>query len=260
MNEITIRPDALETLVDTVVTKITEAQKVLPGQAGIQVRTLERDLESRMWEQAAAETARYATERALNAQPVRQVRYALNGRFDLLELALGEVQVEGFYAEFGVYRGASLGFIADRIDTVIYGFDSFEGLPEDWFLTATKGLYNLGGEAPTIQATQRNYRILKGMFVDTLPTFTSQIEGRAAFLHIDSGLFSSAQTALEGLADRIVAGTIIVFDEYWNYPGWREHEFKAFQGFCAAHGVTYRYLAFTPASYSVAVRIESVGG
>jgi hypothetical protein len=60
------------------------------------------------------------------------------------------------------------------------------------------------------------------------------------------------------LADRCVAGTIILFDEYFNYPNWEVHEYKAFQEFVTKYAVKYRYLAF--ARQQVAVRIESIGG
>jgi hypothetical protein len=52
-----------------------------------------------------------------------------------------------------------------------------------------------------------------------------------------------------------VPGTIIVFDEYFNYPNWEEHEYKAFQEFIGESGLGYRYLGF--ARQQVAVRIEA---
>ena len=42
------------------------------------------------------------------------------------------------------------------------------------------------------------------------------------------------------LQDRIVSGTIIVFDEYWNYPGWEQHEFRAWQ----EQARPYRYVGY----------------
>jgi len=46
---------------------------------------------------------------------------------------------------------------------------------------------------------------------------------------------------------------VIVFDEYFNYPNWERHEFKAWQEFVTRHALTYQYLAF--ARQQVAVRI-----
>ena len=52
----------------------------------------------------------------------------------------------------------------------------------------------------------------------------------------------------------MISGTVILFDEYFNYPNWERHEFKAFQEFVSANVVKYTYLAF--ARQQVAVRIE----
>ena len=76
-----------------------------------------------------------------------------------------------------------------------------------------------------------------------------------AFLHIDCDLYSSTQTIFNLLSDRIVPGTVILFDEYFNFPNWENHEFKAFQEFVAEKGVKYTYLGF--ARQQVAVRIDS---
>lgn len=77
-------------------------------------------------------------------------------------------------------------------------------------------------------------------------------------MHIDCDLYSSTRTILALLAPRIVAGTIILFDEYFNYPNWEQHEYKAFQEFAAASDVKYTYLGF--ARQQVAVQIGSIGG
>ena len=74
-------------------------------------------------------------------------------------------------------------------------------------------------------------------------------------MYIDSDLYSSAKTILEALTDRIVQGTIIVFDEYFNYPNWKNHEFKAFKQFTNKENVLYEYLAFTSKS-AVYTRIK----
>jgi hypothetical protein len=60
---------------------------------------------------------------------------------------------------------------------------------------------------------------------------------------------------LEGLAAHIVSGTVILFDEYLNYPGWQEHEFKAFAEYVERHAVRYRYVGFASSGSSVAVQI-----
>jgi len=40
------------------------------------------------------------------------------------------------------------------------------------------------------------------------------------------GAYSSTKTVFDTLADRIVPGTVIVFDEFFNYPGSKRGESK----------------------------------
>ena len=213
-----------------------------------------------MYEQATLESAIYANGHMVNAKPFRQQKFmGGGGRLELLEYALTLVTVEGFYAEFGVFRGDTLSLIATRIDQVVYGFDSFEGTPGDWFLNIEKGSFSLQGNLPDLNIPQRNFRLVKGWFNESIPLFASQIDDKAAFLHIDCDLYESTKSVFEGIGDRIQAGTVIVFDDYFNYPSWRSHEFRAFQEFCKARNAIYKYLGFTPTMCAVAVLIESVG-
>lgn len=196
---------------------------------------------------AAASSADYIL------QHMRAARNLIR-REDLLKFALEQCTIDGLVIEFGVYRGASLCFIADHEPRPVYGFDSFEGLPEDWTHLQQKGRFSLAGEAP--QLGRSNIVLVKGWFKDTLPQFISQHPEPARFIHVDSDLYSSAVTVLTHLAPRIVPGTVILFDEYFNYPGWEHHEHKAFQEFISASGLIYEYLGFASTHYSVAVRIQ----
>ena len=102
-----------------------------------------------------------------------------------------------------------------------------------------------------------NVRLHRGYFDASLPPWLNDNPGPVAFIHIDCDLYSSTKTILELLAPRLAAGTVILFDEYFNYPNWERHEFKAFQEFVSARRVKYTYLAF--ARQQVAVRIDSIG-
>jgi hypothetical protein len=52
---------------------------------------------------------------------------------ELMHHALSRVTVDGLYAEFGVNNGGTIAYIArQKPAQTIHGFDSFEGLPEDW--------------------------------------------------------------------------------------------------------------------------------
>ena len=54
------------------------------------------------------------------------------------------------------------------------------------------------------------------------------------------------QQKLYSIFSRIIAGTVIVFDEYWNYPGWRQHEHLAFEEFKAKTGIVSEAIGFVP--------------
>jgi hypothetical protein len=76
-------------------------------------------------------------------------------------------------------------------------------------------------------------------------------------MHIDCDIYSSTVDILQGVGDLLQAGTIILFDEYFNYPEWRRHEFKAWQEFVAEHDISYEYLGF--GRQQVLLRVTSIG-
>jgi hypothetical protein len=175
---------------------------------------------------------------------------------ELIEYALRAVKVDGHYLEFGVFTGGTIRFIAARTSgRLVHGFDSFEGLPEAW------GGFNLGGRAFDLKGrlprVPANVRLYRGWFDTSLPAWLKANVGSIAFVHVDCDLYSSTKTIFTLLAERLVPGTVILFDEYFNYPNWEHHEFKAFQEFVAERGVKYIYLGF--ARQQVAVRIDAVG-
>jgi len=175
------------------------------------------------------------------------------GRAELLEQALSRCLPSGLVMEFGVYKGASLKLIADRLTGPVQGFDSFEGLPEDWTGPQKKGRFSLGGELPG--GLPMSVQLHKGWFSDTLPAFLAANPGAVRFAHIDCDLYSSARTVLDLLASRLVDGSILVFDEYFNYAGWQRHEHRALQEASAKHGFSFRYIGYASAWGSVGIRV-----
>jgi predicted O-methyltransferase YrrM len=168
----------------------------------------------------------------------------------LVEHALGEVSGHGLYLEFGVGRGKSMRWIASQVSGAIHGFDSFEGIQEYWNGNpvgsfAQKKLPKVPG----------NVEFHVGYFDATLPGFLEKHAGPVAFLHVDCDLYSSTVTILEALGNRLQPGAIVLFDEYYNFHRWQEHEFKAFQEFVARAGLKYEYIAFSVTGQQVAIRV-----
>lgn len=143
---------------------------------------------------------------------------------------------DGLVLEFGVFQGKSANRIADEISPrLIHGFDSFRGLPEPWLISDSRiyptGHFALHGRLPDVRP---NVRLVHGWFKDTIPLFLTFVKGQAAFINIDADLYSSALTILSLLDSRIVPGTIIRFDEFYDrwsgpsiYPLWKDGEHKA---------------------------------
>ena len=113
--------------------------------------------------------------------------------------------------------------------------------------------FNLGGRIPRVQS---NVLLHRGYFDASVPAWLNSHPGPVAFVHLDCDLYSSTKVVLNFLAPRLVPGTVILFDEYFNYSNWEQHEFKAFQEFVSEYRVSYTYLAF--ARQQVAVRIDSI--
>ncbi len=163
----------------------------------------------------------------------------------------------GAILEFGVAGGASINVIAAAARGPVHGFDSFEGLPENWggHLELRRS-FSQGGRLPKVPA---NVTLHKGWFETTLPAWKAAHPDPVGFLHVDCDIYSSSRYVLSGLADRFQIGTVIKFDEYFNYPGWRRHEFRAWQEIVAEYGLGYDYIAVAALDGAVAVKITGLG-
>ncbi len=147
----------------------------------------------------------------------------------------------GMVLEFGVGSGETLRVIAAECPgRHVVGFDVFSGLPETWRSDFPAGAF-AQESLPEVPGAD----LVVGLFDDTLPGFVAEHEGPVAFLHLDADLYSSTRTVLDLLGERLVPGSVIVFDEYFNYPGWQDHEHKAWNEFVERTGVTYRWEAYS---------------
>jgi Macrocin-O-methyltransferase (TylF) len=175
----------------------------------------------------------------------------------LLKFCLAEA-APGAILEFGVAGGASITRIAEAaVGRPVHGFDSFEGLPEHWRGHLNlRGTFTQGGRLPKVPA---NVTLHKGWFDATLPAWKAAHPDLVGFLHIDCDLYSSTRLVLRELADRLQIGTVIKFDEYFNYPNWRKHEFRAWQEAVAEFGIRYEYIAFAAKDCAAAVRVTGLG-
>ena len=173
-------------------------------------------------------------------------------RADLLSHSLAVARPDGLVLELGVAAGASLRFLASQTGEPVYGFDSFAGLPADWQPGFPAGSL---AQAEPPSDLPPNAHLVIGMFEDTLSAFAASHSGPVRFLHIDCDLYESTKIAFDAFGDRLVAGSVIVFDELLTYPGWRDHEYRAFQEFISRTRRPFDHIAWIPGGTQVAVRM-----
>jgi O-methyltransferase len=135
------------------------------------------------------------------------------------------------YLEFGVASALSFTWWltnSKNKDSRFYGFDTFEGLPEDWGFFYKKGAMSHG----VTQLDDNRHQFIKGLFQDTLTNFIEEnvVELKSEkrkIIHMDADLFSSTLFVLSQLYPYLHKGDVIIFDEF-NVPS---HEYYAFEIF-----------------------------
>ena len=177
-----------------------------------------------------------------------------NNRNEVFNCALRHLKFDGIVAEFGVKSGTTIKMLANKPvlkKKTLYGFDSFTGIPEDWSGTKTlKGQLSNQGKIPKLG---KNIKLIPGWFSDTLPEFRKNHKEKIALFHIDCDLYSSTKDILDNFAKDFTKGSILIFDEYFNYPNWQNHEHKAWAEFTKKHSIKFKYLCY--AHTQIAVQI-----
>ena len=149
--------------------------------------------------------------------------------------------------------GTTLKIIADAVanDRAVIGFDTFTGLPEAWRTGFPVGEF-AQSEVPKVVGAE----LIVGLFEDELPAFLARTEEQIAFLHVDCDLYSLTKTVLDLAGEHLAPDAVLVFDEFFNYPGWQLHEFRAWTEFIEQTGRTFEYLAYTGNNEQVVVRLH----
>jgi hypothetical protein len=167
-------------------------------------------------------------------------------REEFWKYAINRASIPGIYAEFGVSWGKSLTRLANFAPSgsQFYGFDSFQGLQEDF--TGTNfgvGAFSTGGVLPKVPA---NVKLVPGWFRDSLPRFLNDVDENFCFIHLDADTYESTLEVLTLIRKRIPSGCILVFDEYIGVPNWQNNEHKAWTEFSRKNRIKFEFLAFAP--------------
>lgn len=154
--------------------------------------------------------------------------------FDLAAPTLANIPV--LYLEFGVWKGDATRYWSKLLkhpQSVLHGFDSFEGLPEAWNHATGKSHFSTDGQIPVIDDSR--VKFFKGWFDQTLKTYKVPAHTQL-MLNLDADLYSSTKTVLDYFKEYIKPGTFIYFDEFND----RFHEMKAFDEFIKETGMKFK--------------------
>ena len=156
------------------------------------------------------------------------------------------------YLEFGVASGQSFNWFMSQnshTHSRFYGFDTFDGLPEDWG-PFKKGAFSNNNEVPLIK--DHRGKFLKGLFQQTVPAFLPELDNsQRNVLMMDADLWSATLYVLTSFAPFIKKGDIIFFDEFV-VP---THEFKAFLDFTQSYYINLELVAAANNYYFVAFKV-----
>lgn len=166
-----------------------------------------------------------------------EAKRRLPDREAVFDVVIDEIKGQQvLYLEFGVFEGASMKYWSDALEhpeAVLRGFDSFEGLPEDWGFGFEKGRFDLGGSPPVLADDRVEF--IKGWFEETLPGFVVPPH-EVLVIAMDADLYSSTIYVLHQLEKTIGPGTYIYFDDM-SRP---DHEPRAFEEFIQETGRRFR--------------------
>lgn len=176
-------------------------------------------------------------------------------RYKLYEYIFRDKGLDGeiLYLEFGVSGGFSFDWwIKNNLHPLsrFAGFDTFEGLPEDWG-GFKKGAMTTHSEVPDVEDTRAVF--VKGLFQDTLPSFLAEIDKeKKKVIMMDADMYSSTLYVLTSLAPFLRSGDIVLFDQF-NVP---MHEFLAFTNFTQSYYTKFRLLGAANNYYFCAFEVE----
>jgi len=165
-----------------------------------------------------------------------------------------KVNMDDLFLEFGVYNGDSINLFAKFLSNHsldIHGFDSFEGLEEEWIAEDYNpvGTFSLDKNLPKVS---NNVKLVKGKVQETLESFlTNNNKKKIIFVHMDLDTYIPTKFTLNKIKPFLQKGAIILFDEFYGFPNWEKTEFKAFNETFEKN--EYKYIAFC--SRQVAVKI-----
>lgn len=210
----------------------TRVGALLPLQAIYNLNAVSSYLETGRWMRAEG----YKIERRVDRR---------EELFEQVATAVADREV--LYLEFGVFKGEVTLFWSQRLrnpKSQLHGFDSFEGLPEDWILGRERGYFSTGGVLPDIRDPRVHF--FKGWFDQTLASYEPPPH-EVLVVICDADLYSSTIFVLNKIEKLIVPGTYLYFDEFHH----QADELRAFREFTQRTGMRFSLVGATRALSNV---------
>src|SRR5260370_3491355 len=206
-------------------------------------RTLSESVPMLMRHDAIVDSFTYAKENMKGA-------YSFLDRFDGLALSIKEAgrrfPSRKLVLEFGVYKGGMINYQARKFPELNFvGFDSFEGLQEQWSGMAPEKTFDLGGKLPRVR---RNVSLVKGWFAVSGTRWKTEHPGAGVplLVHVDCDTYAATVDVLELCSDYVEHGLVLHFDDYFGFPDWRAGGFKALQEISEQRRWRLAYLSYGP--------------
>lgn len=150
------------------------------------------------------------------------------------------------FMELGVFTGNTFNCIRSALpkNIKLYGFDTFTGLPEDWMINDKDILYAKGTfSLDYIPHNTENTEFIVGNIEDTLDQFLRLNNKKISFVHFDMDLYNPTFFALKQMHNYFVNGSILVFDDFYNLPGWENYSFKALLDYINLYNIEFEPLS-----------------
>jgi len=155
------------------------------------------------------------------------------------------------YYEFGCHSARTFSAAASAFKYLkmnqyeLYAFDSFEGLPntfkdEDGYFQGGTFSTNISDFLYLVKRQSglilNPENCIKGYYENSLTKELQSKMPKAGIVHIDVDLYSSTVEVLEFIKPLMVAGTVLIFDDWYCFsPGESKGEKRAFEEFCIDH-------------------------
>lgn len=204
----------------------------------------QKDIGFYLQHRAAEETAEYVENKMLSLP-------YFDNSFQLLDFTWSKVKKEGLYLEIeSGWQGKSIKLMVKRIQETVPIWELGQSLP-----LAQIDNINDKNSSSNHQNPKGEDNLELSFFYKHIQEFAATHEEKIAFAHLKCSDYFSSKKIFELLDNRICPGTIIQFDKYFYYPGWKQQQFKAFQEFMRDRKLSYEYLGYCSYGYAVSAII-----